>query len=67
MGYIAQIIAFLQTPNRVDKFLSILSALFDLLMGTLQGSQKKIDNLVGVAKKYRESGDVTVLTDLINK
>lgn len=67
MGYVAQIITYLQTPGGVNNFISILSALFDLLMGSITGSQQKIDNLTSVAKKYRDSGDVTVLTDLVNK
>ena len=62
----SKIINFIKSEGEV-KFIEICKSLFDLLLYYVTDGKGKIDKLIEARKKYNETGDISVLDDIINK
>jgi len=66
MNSLLKIIDFIQSEG-AGKFIGICKTLFDLLLFYIDGGQAKIDKLIEAGKKYKETGDISILDNIINK
>jgi hypothetical protein len=66
MTTIKAILDFIKSEG-AGKFIDICRSLFTVLIYYITDGKSKVTKLIEARKKYNETGDITILEDIINK